>query len=76
MRNHFLRWGLKVDWIDMTDLELKLKFREVRYKIITPHPGEAARILGVTVNEVQEDRFAENLPLHPALQFRSLFLAS
>lgn len=39
------------------NLELKLKFREVRYKIITPHPGEAARILGVTVNEVQEDRF-------------------
>lgn len=39
------------------NLELKLKFREVRYKIITPHPGEAARILGVTVNEVQENRF-------------------
>ena len=36
---------------------LRLKFREVRYKIITPHPGEAARILGVTVNEVQENRF-------------------
>lgn len=39
------------------DHELKLKFREVRYKIITPHPGEAARILGVTVNEIQENRF-------------------
>ncbi len=37
--------------------QLKLKFREVRYKIITPHPGEAARILGVTVNEVQDHRF-------------------
>jgi hydroxyethylthiazole kinase-like uncharacterized protein yjeF len=36
---------------------LKLKFREVRYKIITPHPGEAARILGVTVNDIQENRF-------------------
>lgn len=40
-----------------TNHDLKLKFREVRYKIITPHPGEAARILGVTVNEVQENRF-------------------
>ncbi len=39
------------------DHDLKLKFREVRYKIITPHPGEAARILGVTVNEIQDDRF-------------------
>ena len=39
------------------DHDLKLKFREVRYKIITPHPGEAARILGVTVNEVQDNRF-------------------
>ena len=29
----------------------------MRYKIITPHPGEAARILGVTVNEVQDNRF-------------------
>lgn len=38
--------------------ELRLKFREVRYKIITPHPGEAARILGVTVSDVQADRFA------------------
>lgn len=40
-----------------TNHALKLKFREVRYKIITPHPGEAARILGVTVNEVQDNRF-------------------
>lgn len=37
--------------------DLKLKFREVRYKIITPHPGEAARILGVTVNQIQDNRF-------------------
>jgi hydroxyethylthiazole kinase-like uncharacterized protein yjeF len=40
-----------------TNHDLKLKFREVRYKIITPHPGEAARILGVTVNEIQDNRF-------------------
>lgn len=26
--------------------------------IITPHPGEAARILGITVADVQQDRFA------------------
>lgn len=37
--------------------DLMAKFREVRYKITTPHPGEAARILGVTVNEIQENRF-------------------
>lgn len=36
---------------------LKNKFREVRHKILTPHPGEAARILGVTVNEIQDNRF-------------------
>ena len=39
------------------DATLKNKFREVRYKILTPHPGEAARILGVTVNEIQDNRF-------------------
>lgn len=39
------------------NIALKDKFREVRYKIITPHPGEAARILGVTVNAVQDNRF-------------------
>ena len=37
--------------------ELRLKFREVRYKIITPHPGEAARILGMTVSDIQAIRF-------------------
>jgi NAD(P)H-hydrate epimerase len=26
--------------------------------VLTPHPGEAARLLGVTVEEVQEDRLA------------------
>lgn len=40
-----------------SDIDLRLKFREVRYKIVTPHPGEAARILGVTVNEIQDNRF-------------------
>ena len=26
--------------------------------VITPHPGEAARLLGVTTADIQEDRFA------------------
>ncbi len=26
--------------------------------VLTPHPGEAARLLGITVNEVEADRFA------------------
>lgn len=26
--------------------------------ILTPHPGEAARLLGISIHEVQEDRFA------------------
>jgi hydroxyethylthiazole kinase-like uncharacterized protein yjeF len=29
--------------------------------IVTPHPGEAARMLGVSVNEVQQDRIAAAL---------------
>ena len=55
-----------------TSHELKLKFREVRYKIITPHPGEAARILGVTVNKVQENRFDTLADLHDKLNSVSL----
>lgn len=39
------------------NIVLRNKFREVRYKIITPHPGEAARMLGVTVNAIQDNRF-------------------
>lgn len=39
------------------NIVLRNKFREVRYKILTPHPGEAARILGISVNEVQDNRF-------------------
>lgn len=39
------------------NINLRNKFREVRHKIITPHPGEAARIIGLTVNAVQENRF-------------------
>lgn len=32
--------------------------------ILTPHPGEAARLLGVSTAEVQRDRFAAALELH------------
>ncbi|MBL9136134.1 MAG: NAD(P)H-hydrate dehydratase [Verrucomicrobiales bacterium] len=31
---------------------------EAGYRVVTPHPGEAARLLGVTVGEVQSDRVA------------------
>ena len=31
--------------------------------IITPHPGEAARLLGVTARDIQQDRFAAALAL-------------
>lgn len=39
------------------NINLRNKFREVRHKIITPHPGEAARIIGLSVNAVQDNRF-------------------
>lgn len=32
--------------------------------LITPHPGEAARLLGITAAEVQHDRFAAVTALH------------
>jgi NAD(P)H-hydrate epimerase len=28
------------------------------HRVLTPHPGEAARLLGVTIPEIQHDRFA------------------
>ena len=31
---------------------------ENRLWVMTPHPGEAARLLGVTITEIQADRFA------------------
>ncbi len=37
--------------------ELKTAFRAINHKIITPHPGEAARMLGITINEVECNRF-------------------
>ncbi len=50
------------------NVPLKTKFREVRYKILTPHPGEAARILGVTVNEIQDNRFTALTDIADLLQ--------
>ena len=37
--------------------ELHYLFSGIRNKIITPHPGEAARLLGLSVNEVMANRF-------------------
>ncbi len=34
------------------------KTKSLRDAIITPHPGEAARLLGITTDEVQGDRYA------------------
>ncbi|WP_273858252.1 NAD(P)H-hydrate dehydratase [Photobacterium sp. GSS17] len=33
-------------------------------RIITPHPGEAARLLGCTVADIEQDRFAATHALH------------
>ncbi|MBP9743163.1 MAG: NAD(P)H-hydrate dehydratase [Burkholderiales bacterium] len=38
--------------------QLHADFKLIADKIITPHPGEAARLLGVSVNEVEQNRFA------------------
>lgn len=37
--------------------QLAQKFSSLANKIITPHPGEAARLLSITVEEVQHNRF-------------------
>jgi NAD(P)H-hydrate epimerase len=38
--------------------ELKTSERSERYRVLTPHPGEAARLLGVSTQTVQGDRVA------------------
>ncbi|MFN7094484.1 MAG: NAD(P)H-hydrate dehydratase, partial [Burkholderiales bacterium] len=38
--------------------ELQQKFMQLPVKVITPHPGEAARLLATTVEVVQHNRFA------------------
>lgn len=34
------------------------------YRILTPHPGEAAMLLGLTVKEIEQDRFSAVHDLH------------
>ena len=34
----------------------ELQVRSSRYRVLTPNPGEAARLLGISVEEVQKDR--------------------
>ncbi|QIW10332.1 NAD(P)H-hydrate dehydratase [Francisella sp. LA112445] len=41
-----------------TNQQIREKFIKLENKIITPHPAEAARLLGCTTKEIQEDRFA------------------
>ena len=41
-----------------TDLLELLRNRKTAKTILTPHPGEAARLLGISVTEVQTDRLA------------------
>jgi NAD(P)H-hydrate epimerase len=38
--------------------ELKTAERSERYRVLTPHPGEAARLLGVPIETIQGDRVA------------------
>ncbi|ASG67774.1 bifunctional NAD(P)H-hydrate repair enzyme [Francisella halioticida] len=37
--------------------QIREKFINLENKVITPHPAEAARLLGCTTQEIQEDRF-------------------
>ncbi|AXY02830.1 NAD(P)H-hydrate dehydratase [Vibrio alfacsensis] len=39
-------------------------FVQDEQRIITPHPGEAARLLGVTTKEIERDRYAATRQLH------------
>ena len=34
------------------------------YRILTPHPGEASMLLGVTIEEIEQDRFSSVRDLH------------
>ncbi len=56
------RWALGLDVAKVVDADaLNLLAEETRRSenwILTPHPGEAGRLLGVTTEEIQCDRFA------------------
>jgi ADP-dependent NAD(P)H-hydrate dehydratase / NAD(P)H-hydrate epimerase len=36
--------------------ELKLRGEKPPFRVLTPHPGEAARLLGISIKEIQADR--------------------
>ena len=36
--------------------QLKLRGESAPFRVLTPHPGEAARLLGVSIKEIQADR--------------------
>ncbi|MWZ51325.1 bifunctional ADP-dependent NAD(P)H-hydrate dehydratase/NAD(P)H-hydrate epimerase [Francisella tularensis] len=40
-----------------TNQQIREKFIQLENKIITPHPAEAARLLGCTIQKIQNDRF-------------------
>lgn len=54
------------------DNELSDKFKLIPNKIITPHPGEASRLLGISIAEVNQNRFAAIEQLR--LQFNAITL--
>ncbi|MDE4940426.1 bifunctional ADP-dependent NAD(P)H-hydrate dehydratase/NAD(P)H-hydrate epimerase, partial [Francisella tularensis subsp. holarctica] len=40
-----------------TNQKIREKFIQLENKIITPHTAEAARLLGCTIQKIQNDRF-------------------
>lgn len=42
----------------MVAFHLKIPFREGRPVVLTPHPGEMARLAGTSIDEIQADRIA------------------
>lgn len=54
----------KVIDADALGLLKQSSFKHEHQNILTPHPGEAAHLLDLTVNEVQEDRRATILALY------------
>ena len=65
-----LRWISKEEFPAVIDadalniLSLEKKFPALSSCILTPHPGEMARLLGCKVSQVQADRFAAVKKLH------------
>lgn len=42
----------------ISDMGWQAKVRQCRHALLTPHPGEAARLLGSTTAAIEQDRFA------------------